>query len=185
MTRENPFTLVLRDVQPGQMWLPSLLFEMRAAFDETTALQFARQYGGRRLRVPYEATVDHYIAQTFHHPLLEWLVARHRGQLIAVPMATASYERQRNAEIDYWLAAGADTDTIVRRFGVHERTVKRRRKRIRERAVRIDPLADLPLFQTLLEDDVIEEAPGDVEIGDAFADMAVNDDGAGVAPSME
>lgn len=110
-----------------RLWLPALLFDLREAFSEDAALKLAHHYGGRRIYVPARPLADHYLARTMGIAVLEWLVARNPGQEVLVPMATASFQTQRLAEIRHYIENGADVATIVARFGVHERTVKRLR----------------------------------------------------------
>lgn len=110
-----------------RLWLPALLFDLREAFSEEVALRLARHYGGRRIYVPARPLADHYLARTMGIAVLEWLVARSPGQEILVPMASESFQKQRLAEIRHYIENGADVATIVSRFGIHERTVKRLR----------------------------------------------------------
>ena len=110
-----------------RLWLPALLYDLREAFGEETALRLARHYGGRKIYVPSRPLAEHYLARTMGVAVLAWLVSRTPGQEVLVPMATASHQKQREAEIRHYIESGADVATIVARFGIHERTVQRLR----------------------------------------------------------
>lgn len=124
----------MNTVPQQRLWLASLLFDMREAFDEQTALKFAAEFGGNRLSVPKRALAEHKVTRLFGQAVMEWLVKRDGGSEITVPLANQSFARQRLAAIEEDVQNGTSTAELVKRYGIHRETVKRARRRLRARA---------------------------------------------------
>lgn len=124
----------MNTVPQQRLWLASLLFDMREAFDEPTALKFAAEFGGNRLSVPKRALADHKVAKLFGQDVMDWLVKRDGGSEITVPMANQSFARQRLAALEEDVQNGTSTAVLIKRYGIHRETVKRARRRLRARA---------------------------------------------------
>lgn len=124
----------MTDGPQQRQWLASLLFDMREAFDEATALKFAAEFGGNRLFIPKRALADHKITALCGQSVMDWLVERHGGTDITVPLANYSSQRQRLAALEEDVQNGVPTAELIKRYGIHLETVKRARRRLRERA---------------------------------------------------
>ena len=119
------------------MWLPHLLFELAARFDQAMALRFGAEFGGRRLWVPSTPQPDHAVRAAFPgeagEQLLAWLIERYAGTEILIPLgASGSAYNRRIAEIRRLAASGASSAAIAQAAGCHERTIYRHRRALRE-----------------------------------------------------
>jgi hypothetical protein len=107
--------------------LPGLLAELARAEGRETAIAFAERFGGQELSVPVRAQPHHRIAKAFGERVLAWLVGRHGGEKIVVPLGPTSAAKRQRAAIDRLIGEGRTNNQIVQALHVTWRTVQRRR----------------------------------------------------------
>ncbi len=114
-------------------WLPDLLRAMAQGLGLAVMLRFAADFGGREITLPAKATAAHPIAKSIGLPALRWLLKhRHPGEKIGVPPGPAATYTKRIVMIRRLLKEGVDTVEIIRRLGVHQRTIRRHRAMMRD-----------------------------------------------------
>ena len=108
-------------------WLPTILFDMHQLFGGRIALQFAAEFGGRRLYVPKEACADHRIAQVIGLDAMQWLVENYSTLYVMVPLGEHSSYNKRIGMVRRMVDDGETVATITRAAKCHERSVYRHR----------------------------------------------------------
>lgn len=125
-----------RNASVDLVQLPSLLRELAEAHGVAAALRFAADFGGREIMVPTKASPDHPIAKSIGLPALRWLIAaRYPGEKIDVPLGPLSTYRKTIEATRRLVEQEAPTADIVRKLGVHTRTVRRHRSARKRRPV--------------------------------------------------
>ena len=119
--------------EPPRPWLPHMLFEMAESFGLAVALRFGAEFGGSRLAIPEKPHDDHAVAIMFGMDVLVWLIGRWGNSKPLVPLGPHSSYKRLIAETRRLLQDGEDSAAIIRAVGVHERTIYRHRKTLRER----------------------------------------------------
>ncbi len=111
---------------------PPLISDLTDACGIVPARALAKLLGGTRLKVPRKARAAHPIAQVCGLEVLEWLVERHGGCAIDIPLSRPHPISQVGPVVARMTAEGASARDIARRFGVTERTVREWRQRMRD-----------------------------------------------------
>lgn len=112
--------------------LPDLLRDMAADLGLALMLRFAAEFGGREIYVPKRAVMVHAVAGRAGFDVLKWLVARQPGEKLLVPLGPHSSYGARIAAARRMVDEGRTTAEIVRALRMHERSVRRHRRAVRE-----------------------------------------------------
>ncbi len=118
--------------RPAVRYIAGLFRETSQAFGAETALRFARAFGGSKIliaRSSGRSAVGREMGADFER----WLQKKYRAyELVEVPFGLASSYNRKTALVDDLILAGTPVAKIRRRLLVSERTVRRRKARLRE-----------------------------------------------------
>ncbi|PCJ57867.1 MAG: helix-turn-helix domain-containing protein [Rhodospirillaceae bacterium] len=118
---------------------PGVLAQIAEAAGAGAAINLARRYGGTEISIPKNPRADSPLVKAVGMTAAR-AIAREIGHgRLLIPMAGLRGEGARRAEAARMLSGGKSVPIVARAVGVHERTVRRMGKRLREGAA-------LPLF---------------------------------------
>lgn len=115
---------------PASAQLPGVLQEIAEAAGLRAALRLAAIYGGQTVYIPGRIDEDHWLVHAVGFEAAEKICEAFRlrgsGSKLLIPMA-------RRSLLNLALAKGCSIREAVAAFRVHERTVWRARRRMKER----------------------------------------------------
>jgi hypothetical protein len=113
--------------------LPAVIAEIAEVAGLDAAWTLAEKRGGRDVYIPHRAIAGHWLPELVGMEAAQKICAHYRvgdtGARILIPMASAARAKARFGEV---LGAGTSNSQAAELLGVHERTVRRHRKRIRQ-----------------------------------------------------
>ncbi len=112
--------------------LPILLAELAAVAGIGRALQFAADFGGRRIKVPFHMGDDHPIVVSLGRVGADRLAELHAGDHVVVPKGPAGTMAEARRRLARALVDGASINGAATASGLHRRTAERMRRRIKD-----------------------------------------------------
>jgi hypothetical protein len=112
--------------------LPILLAELAAVAGICRALQFASDFGGRRIKVPFRMGDDHAIVVSLGRVGADRLAELHAGDHVVIPYGPTGSTAEARRRLAKALIGGASINGAVAASGLHHRTAQRMRKRIKD-----------------------------------------------------
>lgn len=125
----------------GPSWLPAILAEIAAVAGVEAALKLAEQYGGTRRVIPARLSPDHWLIQCVGREaalaIVERFVTRPPdgrpyGVEIVIPLGPTGSAAAVRRRLQQALDAGMTARDAALAAGVHERTVYRARRKMRQ-----------------------------------------------------
>lgn len=113
-------------------YLPPTLAEIARVAGLPAALTIAETKGGLEVYIPRRAPEGHWLVDCVGREAADKIGAYYGDQRITVPLGDRNFyarARRRAAEL---LAEGKSLNTVAGQLGVHVRTIKRVKKRVRE-----------------------------------------------------
>jgi hypothetical protein len=121
--------------------LPDVLQRIEEELGQGAMLQFAHAFGGQRVNIPRKVRANSPLARELGADLAQKIVdVLGGGADITVPMGPATLMGRAKRRAYQLIAEGKSANAVVREVGLHEVTVRRLRRRLRERDERQDDL---------------------------------------------
>lgn len=114
-----------------RLWLPHVLREIADKFGQGTALDFAKEHGGKILELPKKASPDHPIARQFGMDFWTWFLTKWSHGKLPIPKGPHSSHAQLRQTIRELSLSGVSAATVTNLAGCTVRTVHRYRERQR------------------------------------------------------
>lgn len=113
--------------------LPQVVQELIEIAGADAAWALVREKGGQQIYLPGKVKQDHWLAKLVGLDAAEKICTFYRagasGGHLLIPMASAA---QRQAAFGRAIESGGSNNRVAAELGVHERTVRRHRARIRD-----------------------------------------------------
>jgi hypothetical protein len=121
--------------------LPDVLQRIEEELGHGAMLRFAHAFGGQRVNIPRNVRPNSPLARELGEDLARKIVdVLGGGADITVPMGPATLMGKAKRRAYELIAEGKSANAVVRAVGLHEVTVRRMRRRLRERDDRQDDL---------------------------------------------
>lgn len=111
--------------------LPPLLAELASVAGVGRALQFAREFGGRKIKVPFKMADDHPFVVALGRAGAEHLAELRAGDSLVVPLGPAGTTAEARRRLAKALLDGGSINTAAAAAGLHHRTAQRMRRKIK------------------------------------------------------
>ena len=111
--------------------LPGILGELEAVIGRPAVLRLVREHGGTEIYVPKRPGTDSPIVRAIGVAAAAELADAYGGEHLLIPLGHLVTQARLAAAIGRAVDAGLSAERIARQVGVHERTVRRHRRRRR------------------------------------------------------
>ena len=112
--------------------LPPLLAELAAVVGTGRVLAFARDFGGRRVKIPFRMADDHPFVQLLGREGAERLAELRAGDHLVVPLGPAGTMAAAKRRLARSLLDGGSINDAAAAAGLHHRTAQRMRRKIKD-----------------------------------------------------
>ena len=113
--------------------LPDVLQRIEEELGQGAMLSFARAFGGQRVNIPKRVRANSPLARELGRELAEKIAALiGGGGEITVPLGPVGLMRQAKRRAYQLIAEGKSTNEVVRAVGLHEVTIRRQKRRLRD-----------------------------------------------------
>ena len=122
---------------PDYSYLPGILAEIAGVAGLVAALKIADAMGGTRNNFPARARAEHPLAKLVGLEAAEnicrhFRTAHKAGTYVLVPLGPKNFYQRARRQAEGLTKAGVPCEEVARRLGLHMRTVRRYRARLRD-----------------------------------------------------